>query len=278
MRVTASIVLYKTNSQELRKVINSFFDTNTTIIKLFLIDNSPTNKLIDIVTHYPKYDIIYMHNKNNVGYGAAHNIAIRESLKQNILYHIVLNPDIIIKKGVIEKLYTFMEKNNDVGNIMPKIIYPNHKTQYLCKLLPTPIDLIFRRFIPFKKWNEKRNSKYELKFTGYDKLINVPNLSGCFMFLRIDVLKKVGLFDEQIFMYLEDVDLNRRIHRKFKTIFFPYAEVIHKYQKESYHSGKLLIAHIKSAIYYFNKWGWFFDIEREKINNQVLNKLNYKNQ
>lgn len=276
MRVSASIVLYKTNRKELKDVINSFFSAETFDNVLYLVDNSPTNNLINIVNDYPNNNIKYIYNHANLGYGAAHNIAIRESIKQNILYHIVLNPDIIIKQGVIKKLYVFMKENDDIGNIMPKILYPNNEIQYLCKLLPTPIDLIFRRFIPLKKWKEKRNNKYELKFTNYDKVMNIPNLSGCFMFLSNKALKDIGLFDEQIFMYLEDVDLNRRIHNKYKTLFYPHAEVIHKYKKESYNSKTLLKAHVKSAIYYFNKWGWFFDIERKRVNKQTLQLLHYK--
>ena len=84
--------------------------------------------------------------------------------------------------------------------------------------------------------------------------MNVPYLSGCFMFLT-SVLKKIGLFDENIFMYLEDTDINRRIHSKYKTTFYPKLEITHEYNKELYKNKKLLIFYIKSAIYYFNKWG-----------------------
>jgi hypothetical protein len=86
------------------------------------------------------------------------------------------------------------------------------------------------------------------------------------MFLKCEVLKDIGLFDENIFMYLEDTDLNRRIHSKYKTIFYPKVEIVHEYAKESYVNKKLLMFHIKSAIYYFNKWGWIFDRQRDEIN------------
>ena len=170
-----------------------------------------------------------------------------------------------------------MEQHPEDCNIMPKLIYPAGELQYLCKLLPSPIDLIFRRFIPFKKWKDAINRKYELHSFGYDKIMNIPNLSGCFMFLRTEALKKIGLFDENIFMYLEDIDLNRRIHSQYKTIYYPDATVIHEHQKESYKSKKLLKAHIKSAIYYFNKYGWFFDKERTSINKNIINIVTKKN-
>ena len=74
-------------------------------------------------------------------------------------------------------------------------------------------------------------------------------------------------------MYLEDIDLNRRIHCAYKTIFFPEAVVVHEYQKASYKNIKLLKAHIKSAIYYFNKYGWLFDKERKIVNAEVLKEI-----
>jgi len=221
--------------------------------------------------------IEYVFNNENLGYGRAHNIALKKSIEKSTPYHIVLNPDICFDSGVLQVLYKYMEENYDIGNIMPQVKYPNGDIQHLCKLLPTPIDLIFRRFIPLKDWKDKRNEKFELHFTGYKLIANVPSLSGCFMFLRTSVLKEVGIFDENIFMYLEDTDLNRRIHGKYKTIYYPKIEIIHEYAKESYVNKKLLMYHIKSAIYYFNKWGWLFDVERGEINSKCLKELGYNN-
>lgn len=273
MKLSASIVLYQTNLTPLKKVIDSYFACKSEALQLLLVDNSPTDVLKSVVTMYPDKEIHYIFNNENMGYGKAHNIAIKKSMEQGLPYHIVLNPDVVIQEGALEKLTLYMNEHPEVGNIMPKIIYPNGQLQYLCKLLPSPIDLIFRRFIPFKKWRDKINQKYELHSFRYDKKINIPNLSGCFMFLRTKALEKVGLFDENIFMYLEDIDLNRRIHRAYKTIFFPEAVVVHEYQKASYKNIKLLKAHIKSAIYYFNKYGWFFDKERKKVNKKTLRDI-----
>ena len=272
MKLSASIVLYKTKTLDLKRVIDSYF-TYQGEKKLFLVDNSPTDVLKKVVAMYPDKEIYYIFNNENKGYGKAHNIAIRKSIEQGMPYHIILNPDVIIEKGTLEKLTDYMEQHPDVGNVMPKITYPNGELQYLCKLLPRPIDLIFRRFLPFKKWKEKINQEYELHTFGYDREMSIPNLSGCFMFLRTKILEKVGLFDENIFMYLEDIDLNRRIHCRYKTIFYPEATVIHEHQKESYKNKKLLKVHIQSAIYYFNKYGWFFDKERTNINRNVLREL-----
>jgi GT2 family glycosyltransferase len=271
-QINASIVLYHNKKEQILKVIDSFLNTSLDV-KLYLVDNSSNDDLKELKNIDARIEYIY--NNANIGYGSAHNIIIKKTIEDDIPYHIVLNPDIYFQNDVLEKLFNYMESNKGIGNIIPQVTYPDGNIQHLSKLLPTPTDLILRRFIPSKSWKEKRNEKYELRFSGYNKTMNIPSLSGCFMFLRTSVLKEIGLFDENIFMYLEDTDLNRRIHTKYKTIFYPKVEIVHEYAKESYVNKKLLIYHIKSAIYYFNKWGWFFDKERNDINKRCLQELNY---
>ena len=157
--------------------------------------------------------------------------------------------------------------------MMPKILYPNGELQYLCKLLPTPFDLLLRRFGLWKKYREKRDIRYELRFADYNQEMQVPSLSGCFMFARMSILKQVDGFDERYFMYAEDLDLCRRIGKIAQTMYYPKVSVYHAYAKGSYKNRKLLRYHMCSMFKYFNKWGWLWDIERKTINKRVLNKL-----
>ncbi|MEN6568927.1 MAG: glycosyltransferase family 2 protein [Rikenellaceae bacterium] len=273
LKVSGSIVLYNNQVPILKKAINSFLNTNLDV-RLYLIDNSPTNKLKDIC-HDQR--IIYIHNPSNPGFGAAHNIALKDAMKKGIEYHLVLNPDVYFNDNVILKLKDYMDKNPDIGNIMPKILYPNGDIQYLCKLLPTPYDWIGRRFNPFTKIVEKRNEVFELRFTNYDKIMEVPYLSGCFMFLRLSAIEEIGLFDEKIFMYGEETDLCRRLIKGgYKTIYYPHSTIYHYFEKGSHKSWRLTRIGMQSAIYYFNKWGWFIDKERKKINRDTLKKLGYR--
>ena len=270
-----SIVLYHNKEEQIRKAIDSVLNTALNV-KLYLVDNSSTDNLR--VLEKKDNRIVYIFNNANLGFGKAHNIALKRTIEENIPYHLVLNPDVYFEGGVLEELYNFMENNPDVGLVMPKVLYPDGTLQYLCKLLPTPLDLFGRRFLnfgPFRKIVEKRNEVYELRFTGYDKIMEVPYLSGCFMFIRTEVLKKVGLFDERFFMYLEDTDLSRRVHKVSKTIYYPVVSIYHEYGKGSYKNLKLLKYHLDSAIKYFNKYGWLFDKERDEINKKTLEKLGY---
>ncbi|MFA4957721.1 MAG: glycosyltransferase family 2 protein [Candidatus Methanoperedens sp.] len=254
--ITASIVTCRNDLKILQKAINSFLDTELSV-RLIVVDNSPNDEIRQICNDNR---IEYVFNNANIGFGAGHNIAIQR-IQELSKYHLVLNPDIYFSRGNLEKLYNFMENNNDVGLVMPKILYPDGSLQYLCKKLPTPFDLILRRFIPsfLKPLFRKRLDSFEFKDKDYNKIMSVPGLSGCFMFIRTSGFKEIGMFDERFFMYAEDTDLCRRIGNKYKTMYYPEAVIYHEFAKGSYKSTKLLIVHINSAIKYFNKWGWFSD-------------------
>jgi hypothetical protein len=270
--INISIVIYNQHHTEISSIIDKIAKSSC-VGHIYIIDNS---KIYNIeIASFKR--IIYVFNNKNLGYGAGHNIAIKKTIKEGAAYHLVLNPDIIVEGDVSDRLLELMENNKDIGLIMPSIKYPDGQTQHLCKLLATPIDLIGRRFIPLRKWIEERNNKYELLFTGYNKTMQVPSLSGCFMLLRTDVLEKIGGFDERFFMYFEDFDLCRRIGQVSKTVYYPEVSVIHNYEKGSYKISKLLFYHIHSAFKYFNKWSWFFDKERRRINRETLGRLGYKN-
>lgn len=269
-KISGSVVLFNNERDVLSEAINSFLNS-TIVCKLYLIDNSPSDELKNIILDAR---VEYLHNPSNPGFGAAHNIAIKMAIKDNADYHLVLNPDVYYDNGVLEELTQYMEENSEIGNIMPKVLYPNDDIQHLCKLLPTPYDWIGRRFNPFKGMVEKRNNIFELRFTGYNQIMDVPYLSGCFMYLRISALKKIGLFDEGIFMYGEETDLCRRlIDSGYRTVFYPKVHIYHHFEKGSHKSWRLTKIGIQSAIYYFNKWGWFFDSRRKFINNAIVSKL-----
>lgn len=259
----ASIVLYRHDPEDIFPLLNSLLRCRG-LRRLFLLDNSPeATKAFD---HLP---VIYHFNGRNLGYGAAHNIAIRKSLAEAIPYHLVLNPDISLDPSVLTRLEAFMDEHPDAGLVMPKVLFPNGETQYLCKLLPTPANLLFRRFLP-PSWTMRRRHRFELRHTGYNRTMDVPYLSGCFMFLRCDTLREVGVFDERFFLYPEDIDLSRRIHRRARTLFFPEVSVEHRHEQGSYKNTKLLLLHLVNMARYFGKWGWVFDAERREINRRIL--------
>jgi len=268
MSISFAVVSYHNPPAQIADVLRCAAATPG--IALTLIDNSRDDTLA-AVAH--QFGARYIHRPDNPGFGAAHNIAIREALDNGSVYHMVVNPDVTFGPEAIPGLHAFMETHPDVGLVMPDIRYPDGSHQHLCKLLPHPGDLLVRRFLPTLYNLSGRAETYEMLRSGYERTMDVPALSGCFMFLRTSVLKKTGGFDERFFMYLEDVDLSRRIGRVARTVYYPAVSITHAYQKGSYKSSVLLTRHIRSAIRYFNKWGWFLDAERAAVNEAAMRAL-----
>ncbi len=266
-KVIACIVIYDTEFEEIVEMIEEFFKENINQ-KLVIIDNSNTGYLKDEILKINN-SIDYILSEN-VGYGNANNKTI-EKYRGLADYFIVMNPDIFITINGLKKLIEHADTKKEFGIIMPKITYSDGEIQYLCKLLPTPWDLFLRRVFYKFSYMKKLNFNYEYRFTNYDKEVEVPVLSGCFMFCNYSNLSKENGFDDRFFMYLEDTDLSRRMF-KYGNYFYPNVTVIHKFSRASYKSLKMTKLHIISMIKYFNKWGWIFDKERKKINHKMINK------
>jgi GT2 family glycosyltransferase len=217
----------------------------------------------------------YIFSGNNLGFGAAHNLVINNYINDSDL-HLLLNPDILFDAQVLGSLVGRMERESSIGALMPRIIYPDGAPQYLHKLLPTPMDLFFRRFIPIKKILDLINKRYELQSLPQDRMSDIPSLSGCFLLVRSSLFIEIGGFDGRYFMYMEDIDLVRRIGNVARTIYDPSVYVTHFYQKGSYRNITLLLYHLISAVKYFNKWGWIYDPVRYKRNKNALALLKIK--
>ena len=252
--VSISLVTYN-NSKVIEKCINSIFNiTNNIDFEIIIVDNNSSDNTVKIIKNNFN-SVKLIKNEKNVGFGAAHNIAIKLGKGK---YHLVINPDIIFTENTIEKLISFMEENPDVGLVSPKIIFPDGTIQYLCKRSPCVFDLCIRRFTPgfIQKIFKKRIDFYEMKDTGYNKIMDVCYLSGSFMLFRKSVLEKIGGFDENFFMYSEDADITHRIGEISRALFYPYTSVVHLWERGSHKKIKLLLISLASNIKYFNKWGW----------------------
>jgi GT2 family glycosyltransferase len=267
--VTCAIVVFNNAPETLRRSAESFLNASLKV-RLYIVDNSPDNRLEKVIAGS---NVEYIFNGRNRGFGAAHNQILDKVLGIS-KYHLIMNPDVYFEWGVVEKLFEHMEARPDTGCVLPKVLYPDGSIQYLCKLLPTPHTLLFRRFLP-KAFSDKASLRYEMRFSGYERMMEVPYLSGAFMFIRNDAIGKAGKFDERFFMYLEDVDFSRRINKYYKNVYVPEVCIFHDHVRGSYKNIRLLSRHIVSAVKYFNKWGWFFDKDRTLINKRTLEKFGF---
>ena len=189
-----SIVLYHPKwEQEVLPLVRELLRVKN-LRKIYLLDNSEEKGTPPSLPSMEdtKGKMRYMFNGANLGYGKAHNIALRESAYYRTELHLVMNSDIRVKAEDIDTMHDWMIVNPQVGQMMPKVINPDGSQQYLAKRLPSPLDVFGRRFLP--EWMmAKRNEHYELRDLDLTRPINAPYLSGCFMLLRTKAAVEAGL-------------------------------------------------------------------------------------
>jgi len=268
MKISGSLVLYRSRKDQFEAAIANFLEAVPNGV-LHVVDNSPVALESELFAH-PR--VVFMHSGANIGFGAGHNRAIRHACRDSDL-HLILNPDIRFENNVLEELSAMFRDDPQLVVAMPKIVYPDGSLQRLCKLLPTPMDLLIRRFLPLRGLRQKLDYRYEMHELSQEMVSEVPTLSGCFLIVRSRTLLDVGAFDERYFMYMEDVDLVRRLAMRGTALYVPDTTVVHEYAKGSYRNYRLLSYHVRSAIKYFNKWGWFFDAHRSARNRACVRQM-----
>ena len=261
MKITASLVLYRNDPAVYGEAIRSVIESDADVL-LSIVDNSPTPLV------HPLFEdrrVVYRHARANIGFGAGHNRAF-DAVKSRSDVHFIVNPDVSFASTVIGALTAVFEQNVDVTAAMPAVFDDAGQRQHLCKVLPTPMNLIGRRFIPLAALREILDRTYELRELPSEGLVDIPNLSGCFLGMRSASFRQIGGFDERYFMYMEDIDLVRRLGDHGRTVYVPTVEVTHGHARGSYRFNKLRLTHIRSAVRYFSKWGWMIDQTRARRN------------
>lgn len=263
-----SFVLYRTPPAEIAAAVAQVL-ASPGRHHVVLVDNSVPPLDLD---RFASPDVTIIRAGGNIGYGPGHNLALRRFAGQ-ARYHFVLNSDLAFGPQAIPDLIAFMDANPGVGLAMPLVRYPDGRLQHLCRILPRPVDVLARAALPGHRWTRALNRRYEARDWAYDEALSFPFLSGCFMVLRPQVLEQVGLFDERFFLFAEDLDLSRRIHRVADTVLCPNVSVVHEYRTQTARSWARLAYQLRSFAQYFNKYGWLRDSERTAMNRRALDRV-----
>ena len=255
--ISLSIVTFN-NEDVIENVLDNILDNihNKLLFKIYIIDNKSSDNTIQIIkTKYNHIDSINLIELNkNMGFGYGHNYVI-DKLKSK--YHVIVNPDITVESETFERLFNFMENNKDIALASPDILFPNKERQYSCKQDPTIFDLFIRLFLP--NFFKKRQNKYMMVSKNYDEIFDAPIVSGCFMFIRTSIFKKINGFDKKYFLYFEDFDLCKKIRNiNERIVYYPHSKVFHEWKRESRKSLKVFLIMTKSTFIFFNKWGYKF--------------------
>ena len=246
--LTGSIVLFKNKHKDVLEAVNSFLNSPLSK-KLYLIDNSPSDILKE---HFRHPDIIYKFLGKNLGFGKGHNFI----LKKDNGYHLVLNPDVKFEPEVIPNLIARLENDDNLSLVAPRVLYPDRSHQFTCRRFPSIFDLLVRRSGFLKKFFKSRIYRGEYRERDLLNSFDPDAVIGCFqLFKRRDFIELKG-YDPRYFMYMEDIDICRKIALSKKKIsYFPDQIIVHQYQRGSAKNINLLIQHILSVFQYFYKWG-----------------------
>ena len=250
--ITASIVLYNEDLKELRKTVHCFLSTSLSK-KLYLIDNTPKMRFKGV---FNDHEIEYVAVGKNIGFGAGHNFII-DKIKETSKFHLILNPDVSFKLGVISNLIKELEKNKDIVMIAPKVLFPNGNHQYSCRRYPSISELVARRFSFLKPMFKSIILKGEYRERDFKEPFFAEYITGCFQLYKTADLIQLNGFDERYFLYMEDVDICKKIDKSGKKkLYFPQEEIIHVLKQGSSKNLKLFLRHTSSAVKYFFKWGF----------------------
>lgn len=248
--LTGSIVLYNNDKEMLNNAVNSFL--NIPVKKsLYLIDNSPTDQLKNV---FVSDEITYIHNKKNIGFGKAHNQVINDLIKGS-KYHLILNPDTYFSQDVLPILIERITQNENIGLIAPKILYPNGNFQNSIRKFPKIHDFLLRRISFLSKLFKNEYKKGNYLDISISNPMFVEAVSGCFQLFKTSVFVKINGFDPRYFMYMEDIDICRKVrHEGYKVLYDPNAIVYHHSDYGSKKKLKLLVIHVVSIFKYYWKW------------------------
>ena len=199
--------------------------------EVWVVDNNSVDGSLTMLKRkFPQVKLIA--NKENVGFARANNQAIRQSEGEYVL---LLNPDTLVEPDTFSKCLDFMDKTPDAGGLGVKMLNGNGEFLPESKRgLPVPSVAFYKIFGLSKLFpKSKKFGAYHLTYLSPDEINAVDVLSGAFMLMRKSALDKVGLLDEDYFMYGEDIDLSYRITQGgYKNYYFPETRIIH-YKGES---------------------------------------------
>jgi len=253
MKISVITINYNTNATTISALKNLKIQEPSLDMELILIDNNSNEKFLP--DNLNGLNINFIQNKHNVGFARAVNQGLKIARGKYIL---MLNSDLFIQKKVISKLLNYLEQNENVGIIGPKMIYPSGRIQVSCGRKPSTTRELMRIFKLSKIFaggtlieNNLFNRRY------FKKVSDVDWVSGGCLLIKKEVIKKIGLLDEQYFFGIEDIDYGYRVRQAgWQVIFYPLAKVIH-YHGNSV-GGKRSVARLKNElqgiIYFLEKF------------------------
>ena len=228
-------------------------------MEIIVVDNASADGTAEMVeARFP--DVKLIRSSENLGFAKGNNVAIRQCCGR---YIALVNPDVIVFPGCLDALSDFLDENPKVGNVGPRVFNPDMSQQSTCRRFPT-------------LWNNLCSAtRLENVFKGspffagehmfyfpHDRTLAVDVIVGCFSMIRREAFDEVGLLDEDLFMYGDDVDWCRRARNAgWEVMFYPGGQAIHDRGKTTApYPVRFAVAQQKSVLHYRTKHHSFFGV------------------
>lgn len=231
--------------------------------EIFVVDNASGDNSVQMIkTLHP--NVICIENKDNLGFSKANNIAMRKASGE---YLLVINPDTFVSEHMIEECVKFMDCHPEAGATGVSMYDAAGKfAPESRRAIPKPATAFYKLIGLCKRFpKNKRFGRYYLGYLDRNEPAEIEILSGACMFIRHAALQKAGLFDEDYFMYGEDIDLSYRILKAgYKNYYLP-VDIVH-YKGESTHRNSFSYVNNfnMSMIIFFKKhfsfYSWVFEV------------------
>ena len=241
MKLSVVIVNYNVSYYLLQCVDSLSHALRGTDSEVIVVDNHSRDNSVTLLRQYhPEVRIV--ENLHNLGFAKANNIAIRQSRGEYVL---LLNPDTIVSESVVKGVISFLDSHPEAGSAGVRMLNADGTVAPESRRgVPTPMTAFYKLsglcgMFP----NSRRFGRYYLGHLPWDSPQQIEVVSGAFCMLRTSILKKVGLLDEDYFMYGEDIDLSYRILKSGATNWYVPETILH-YKGESTHKSSFRYVHV----------------------------------
>lgn len=256
--VILNYIKWEDTEKCIKSIINNEKNKN---YHIYIVDNNSPIKIPEYLKAIVNENnfITFIENKINGGYNAGNNVGILRAIKDGCKEILVSNSDIVFKKNSITNMKSYLDQNENVGIVGPKIYLPNNKIQminmgtrtglkekYMYLLKKTPFSFFVKDFL--NKYCALRN---DLKTP-----FKVHAVSGCCFMISHKCVKDIAPFDEKVFLYHEEVILGELMEKKgFDTYYLTNSEVVHEHGQSTKHLRAFAYTcFVESEIYFLKKY------------------------
>jgi len=264
--LSVSVVNYYSDSTQLARTLHTLVVAATeaeasgllATMEISLVNNGGCVDLDEFLSTLPGWlSVSILHQKENLGFGRAHNVAVDRVVSD---FHLILNPDVELARDSLSVALTWITSNPGAIVLAPKVVDPDGNLSYLCREKPTLGVLFLRAIGPacLRMAFRSELHRYEMRdiIDCGEVVWDPPVISGCFMFFRTDALKALGGFDPGYFLYFEDYDLSHRAALSGRKAYVPAVRITHAGGGAARKGIWHILMFCRSAVRYFASYGF----------------------